>query len=34
MTGFAAHGYQWAFVPSDKFAKALTVQQLSNKKSK
>lgn len=32
MTGFKAHGYQWAFVPADKFHKAITIQQLANKK--
>ena len=32
MTGFKAHHYQWAFVPADKFHKALTIQQLANKK--
>lgn len=34
MTGFKAIGYQWAFAPHDKFSKAITVQQLANKKSK
>lgn len=32
LTGFKAVGYQWAFVPADKFSKALTIQQLANKK--
>jgi hypothetical protein len=32
MTGFKAYGYQWAFVPHDKFSKALVIQQLANKK--
>jgi hypothetical protein len=32
MTGFKAIGYQWAFAPHDKFSKALTIQQLANKK--
>jgi hypothetical protein len=34
MTGFRAFGFQWAFVPSPKFDKAMQVLIYSNRKSK
>lgn len=32
--GFARHDFQWAFVPSSKFDKAMTILTLANKRTK